>query len=188
VIPQLDVWRPADGLESSLAWSWCVQKAAGATVLCFTRQGLAPLDYAAGFDPQTIWKGAYILKEAAQPPQAVIVATGSEVALASQAQALLAEKGIHLRVVSMPCVSVFESQDAAYRQSVLGKDLPLCSVEAGSTLGWKALVGPQGLAIGIDHFGQSGPGDQLAEHFGFSGAKVAAKIEAWISANIGVKA
>jgi transketolase len=122
-------------------------------------------------------KGAYVVREGSD---AVLVATGSELATALDAAQILEDEGRSIRVVSMPCREAFMAQDDAYKVSVLGDDLPLASVEAGTTFGWGDIVGKDGLAIGIDHFGASAPGPVLGEKFGFTAEQVAARVHTWL--------
>ncbi len=122
-------------------------------------------------------KGAYVLREGSD---AVLVATGSEVETALGAAEILEAQGKSLRVVSMPCREAFAAQDDDYRATVLGGGLPVASVEAGTTFGWGDIVGRDGLVIGIDRFGASAPAAVLAEQFGFTAEKVAAKLADWL--------
>src|SRR5690606_22951997 len=125
---------------------------------------------------ESIARGGYVLSDA-QGARAVIIATGSEVALALQAQKQLAERGMPVRVVSMPCVELFEAQDAQWRDAVLPKGLPRVAVEAGTTAGWYKYVGLEGAVVGIDTFGESAPAGKLFEHFGLTAERVAAAVE-----------
>jgi transketolase len=177
LIPHLDVWRPCDGVESALAWISAIERA-GPTCLLFTRQNVPPI-------PRTeaqiaaVRRGAYILRDAGQP-RAVIIATGSEVALAVGAQEALAAEGVSVRVVSMPCTSLFDRQDAAYRESVLPRDIPRVAVEAGATDFWRRYVGAvddaRGAVVGIDTFGESAPAGVLFKYFGFTVENVATAV------------
>ncbi|MBI4294103.1 MAG: transketolase [Betaproteobacteria bacterium] len=177
LIPNLDVWRPADSLESAAAWIAAVERGraeqSGPSALLFSRQNL-PFQKR---DPQTIQaigRGGYVLADAPSgaKPRAVIIATGSEVGLAMAARAKLAEEGIPVRVVSMPSTSVFDRQDAAWRESVLPRGVPRVAVEAGVTDYWRKYVGAvdsrQGAVVGIDRFGESAPGGELFKYFGFT--------------------
>jgi transketolase len=174
LIPNLDVWRPCDTAETAAAWTMALSNPTRPSALLLSRQNL-PYAPKAGLDQ--IAKGAYVLAEPsetglAKKPQAVIIATGSEVQLALHAQALLAkEHGIAVRVVSMPSTSVFDRQSAAYKTSVLPAGLPRVAVEAGVTDGWWKY----GCAavVGIDRYGESAPADKLFEHFHFSARNVA---------------
>ncbi len=165
LIPNLDVWRPADTAETAVAWTMALGNALRPSALLLSRQNL-PYAPKAGLDE--ISKGAYVLAEPAEvgikkKAQAVIIATGSELQLALHAQQLLAERKIAVRVVSMPCTSVFDRQSAAYKKSVLPAGLPRIAVEAGVTDGWWKY----GCAavLGIDTFGESAPAPALFKHF-----------------------
>jgi len=171
IIPGMHVHRPADPAETAAAWQQSINRTDGPSGIILTRQGLPVPD-----DPPTmadIERGGYVR---VRGTDAVIVATGSEVALAAEASAVLAKRGISARVVSVPCVEVFDDQSLEYRESVLGDDLPVFTLEAGSTAMWTAVAGNGGRAIGIDHFGASAPADVLAEHYGFTPDAVASTI------------
>ncbi|HTY99601.1 MAG TPA: transketolase [Rhodocyclaceae bacterium] len=176
MIPNMDVWRPCDTVETMVAWTSGIEKRNGPTALCLSRQNLpfVPRDAAA---IENIRRGGYILSEAKGAAKAVLIATGSEVDLALKAQAALAEKGIGVRVVSMPCTNTFDRQDAAYKASVLGKGLPRVAVEAGVTDGWWKYVGTEGKVIGLDRFGESAPAGILFKEFGFTVANVVSAVE-----------
>ena len=173
-IPNLLVFRPADAIETAESWALALKESHRPSVLALTRQNLPPLRVAA--DMQTA-RGAYRLKPAVAQRQIVLVATGSEVALAVDVAAALEAKGIGADVVSMPCAELFDEQDAGYRADLLPADVLRVSIEAGVTLGWQKYV-HDGLTIGIDSFGASGPADQLFKHFGFSVEAIVPKIEA----------
>ncbi|GMQ90196.1 MAG: transketolase [Gammaproteobacteria bacterium] len=177
-IPNLVVWRPCDVVESAVAWKAAIERSDGPSALVFTRQGLPPQ----ARDEQTIAnvaRGGYVLSEAAGgDAQAIIIATGSEVALAMDAQELLAAKGIRARVVSMPCAEVFDAQDDTYRESVLPPSVSArVAVEAGVSGYWRKYVGLAGTVIGIDRFGESAPGNTVFEYLGFTAANVAKAVE-----------
>lgn len=168
LIPNMDVWRPCDTTESAVAWANAIERKDGPTSLCFSRQNL-PFQARSAEQVAAIRKGGYVLSEAeGSKPQAVILATGSEVALAMAAQKTLAEQGVAVRVVSMPSTNVFDRQDAAYRASVLPAGLPRVAVEAGTTDGWYKYVGLEGRVIGIDRFGESAPAGELFKYFGIT--------------------
>ncbi len=168
LIPNMDVWRPCDTTESAVAWASAIERKDGPTAMCFSRQNL-PFQTRTPDQVAAIRKGGYVLSEAdGGKPQAVIIATGSEVALAMAAQKSLAEQGIAVRVVSMPSTNVFDRQDAAYKASVLPAGLPRIAVEAGSTDGWYKYVGLEGRVIGIDRFGESAPAGELFKYFGIT--------------------
>jgi transketolase len=178
LIPNLDVWRPCDSVETAVAWAAALERQHGATCLLFTRQNVA-------FNPRTpeqiaaIRRGAYVLSDAAGA-LATIISTGSEVGLAVGAQRALADAGVAVRVVSMPCTSVFDRQDAAYRVAVLPPGMPRVAVEAGVTDYWRKYVGavddPAGAVVGIDTFGESAPAGVLFKHFGFTVDHVVAAV------------
>ncbi|TMH45944.1 MAG: transketolase, partial [Betaproteobacteria bacterium] len=168
LMPNLDVWRPADSVETAFAWRAAVQRKNGPTALLLTRQNV-PFCKRADF--AGIERGGYVLADA-PAARATIVATGSEVAIAVEAQKLLAADGMPVRVVSMPSTSVFDRQDADYRNAVLGT-LPKVAVEAGVSDYWRKYVGLEGAVVGIDRYGESAPAADLFKHFGFTPAKVA---------------
>ena len=168
LIPNMDVWRPCDTTESAVAWANAIERKDGPTSMCFSRQNL-PFQARSAEQVAAIRKGGYVLSEAAGgKPQAVILATGSEVALAMAAQKALADEGVAVRVVSMPSTNVFDRQDAAYKASVLPAGLPRVAVEAGTTDGWYKYVGLEGRVIGIDRFGESAPAGELFKYFGIT--------------------
>ena len=177
LIPNLDVWRPADTAETAVAWAVALQSRHRPSALCLSRQNLA---YAPKRDLSDISKGAYVLSEPADvglnTAHAVIIATGSEVQLALAAQKLLAERRIGVRVVSMPSTTVFDRQSAIYKQLVLPANLPRIAVEMGSTDGWWKY----GCAavVGIDTYGESAPAPVLFRHFGFTPENVADTVHA----------
>jgi transketolase len=180
LIPNLDVWRPCDTVESAIAWASGIERASGPTALLLSRQNL-PFHLRNPEQLAAARKGGYVLSEASGSPRAVLIATGSEVALALGAQKLLAEAGIPVRVVSMPSTSVFDRQDVAYRASVLPPGLPRVAVEAGVTDYWRKYVGPGGAVVGIDRFGESAPAGDLFRHFGFTAENVATAVRSVIS-------
>ena len=177
LIPNMDVWRPCDTVESLVAWSEAIKAADRPSSLIFSRQNLPCISRDAD-TTDAIARGGYCLKEADGKAQAVIIATGSEVELALNAQKALAEQGIAVRVVSMPCTNVFDRQPAAYRAQVLPADLPKVAVEAGVSDGWYKYVGSNGKVIGLDRFGESAPADELFKLFGFTVDNVVAAMKA----------
>ncbi len=183
LIPGMDVWRPSDTVESIVAWAAAIERRDGPTALLFTRQNV-PFQSRGPEAIESIRRGGYVIGDAAHP-RAVIIATGSEVPLALGAKAKLAEEGIAVRVVSIPCTSVFDRQDAAYRAAVLPAGLPRVAVEAGVTDYWRKYVGavdsPHGAVIGIDRFGESAPGAELFKFFGFTVDNVAAAVKRVLS-------
>ncbi|WP_194712270.1 transketolase [Noviherbaspirillum soli] len=171
LIPNLDNWRPCDTVESAVAWAESVRRRNGPSTLIFSRQNLPfmPRNEAQIAD---IARGGYVLRDAPDA-KAIIIATGSEVELAIKAADALAQQGIAVRVVSMPCTDVFDRQDASYKASVLTKGIPRVAVEAGVSDFWYKYVGLEGAVIGIDTFGESAPAGVLFKHFGFTPEKVA---------------
>jgi len=181
LIPNMDVWRPCDTTESAVAWACAIERKTGPSSLCFSRQNL-PFQARSGEQIAEIRRGGYILSEAAGgKAQAVIIATGSEVALAIAAQKALLDDGITVRVVSMPSTNVFDRQDAAYKASVLPAVVPRVAVEAGVTDGWRKYVGLEGDVIGIDSFGESAPAGELFKHFGITTEHVVQSVKQRIS-------
>ncbi len=178
MIPNLDVWRPADTAETVVAWTMAIGNSTRPSALLLSRQNLP---YAPKVAVDDITKGAYVLAEPTEvglkkKAQAVIIATGSEVQLALHAQAQLAKSGIAVRVVSMPSTTVFDRQDTAYKQSVLPAGLPRVAVEAGVTdFWWKYRVDA---VVGIDTYGESAPAGVLFKHFGFTAENVADTVRA----------
>ncbi|MDE2148739.1 MAG: transketolase [Gammaproteobacteria bacterium] len=175
LIPHLDLWRPASLLETTVAWAQAIGRGDGPSALVLSRQNLPVLQHVPAH-VQAIARGGYVLAEAEGAPQTVILATGSEVGLAVEAQALLAREGLPVRVVSMPSTSVFDRQPASYRESVLPRHLPAVAVEAAHPDLWRKYVGRSGAVIGIDRFGESAPGDQVMAQFGFTAEHVAAAV------------
>jgi transketolase len=182
LIPNLNVWRPADAVEVAAAWAEACASAHTPSVLLFTRQKLPLLPHAEGVDHAAqVAKGGYVLVEASGGvPSVVLIATGSEVGAAVEARAALEASGTPTRVVSMPCVERFDAQPADYRAQVLPKSARKVSIEAGVTQAWWRFVGEDGLTLGIDHFGASAPGEVLVKQFGLDAAGVTAKIQAWL--------
>ena len=179
LIPQLDVWRPCDTVETAAAWTAAIARADGPTALILTRQNV-PFQPRDAAQCAAIARGGYVLADfdPALPRRVVLIATGSEVALAMGARSALANDGIAARVVSLPCTSVFERQDPAWRQAVLPPGIPRLAIEAGATAGWHAYVGASddahGAVVGMDTFGESAPATALFPHFGFTVDAVAA--------------
>ncbi len=175
LIPHVHVWRPADGVECAAAWAAALERRDGPSELILSRQKVA--EPPAGTRAADAGRGGYvILREAGGAPDVVFLATGSEVGLALQAARELAQGGTRTRVVSLPCLEVFAAQAANYRNDVLPETGLRVSIEAGRTDLWKAWVGPDGLTIGIDDFGYSAPAEVIAEHLGFTGPQVAARV------------
>jgi transketolase len=164
LIPNMDVWRPCDTVETAAAWAAALKRKNGPTALLLTRQNV-PFQKRQSMDG--IGKGGYVLADA-PGARAVIIATGSEVGIAVEAQKQLAAAGTPVRVVSMPSTSVFDRQDADYRNSVLPSGLPKVAVEAGVSDYWRKYVGTEGAVVGIDRYGESAPAGELFKHFGFT--------------------
>ena len=167
-IPGLTVIRPADPNETSEAWAFAASHN-GPTLLAMTRQNVPHLDRSAAVEPGVV-RGGYILRDAeGGKPEVILIGTGSEVGLCSQAQEKLKGYGIRVRVVSLPSWELFAKQDAAYRESVIPKSVKKrVTVEAGATFGWHKFAGDEGIIIGIDHYGASAPGAEVLAHFGFT--------------------
>ena len=165
IIPGLDVWRPADGLETAVAWACAIERSDGPSALCLSRQSLPRLSDMGMLED--IRRGGYVLSDM-EGIQAVIVATGSETSLAMQAQAMLASEGIATRVVSMPCTNIFDRQTDAYQERVLPLALPTVAIEAAHPDFWRKYVGRTGVVVGISSFGESAPAPDLYAHFGIT--------------------
>jgi transketolase len=177
MIPNMSVWRPCDAVETAVSWKSAVEKKTGPSCLIFSRQNL-PHQVRTDAQIANIAKGGYVLKDCAGTPDAIIIATGSEVALAVGAADALTAKGKKIRVVSMPAVDMFESQDAAYRESVLPAAVTArVAVEAGVTAGWYKYVGLNGKVVGLDRFGESAPAGLLFKEFGFTVENVVSVVE-----------
>ena len=179
LIPGLTYFRPTDGVEVAMAWAYALQHASGPVAIGLTRQGVNAVGRAADFDPRDVWRGGYIVEDAADP-EIIIVGTGSELPLCTGAAARLRDEGRRVRVVSMVAWDLFEQQDAAWRDAVVPPDHPrVVTVEAGVTGPWRALTGRRGLTIGIDRFGASAPCSVLAEKFGLTVDAVTERIRQW---------
>ena len=181
-IPNMDVWRPCDTTESAVAWAHAIERADGPSTLCFSRQNL-PFQARSTEQTAAIRRGGYVLSEAGnvsrgEAPHAVIIATGSEIALAMAAQQTLADLGTFVRVVSMPCTNVFDRQESSYKATVLPAGIPRVAVEAGVTDFWRKYVGLEGAVIGIDSFGESAPAGELFKLFGITAEAVVDAVRA----------
>jgi transketolase len=175
LIPNLDVVRPADALECAAAWTHALSRRSGPTALSLSRQKVPALQRPADFDPHVMLDGAYILSDAPNP-ELVLIATGSEVHVAVDAKKVLEKNGKRVRVVSAPCWEAFERLPAERQRAVLGDGARRVTLEAGRTLPWRGVAGPDGICLGIDRFGVSAPWQRIAEELGFTGDKVAAAI------------
>jgi len=168
LMPNMSVWRPCDTLETAVAWRYAIERRDGPTSLVLTRQGL-PYQPRTATQIADVARGGYVLQASDGIPDIVLIATGSEVALAVAAAEALAKEGVHASVVSMPSTDVFDAQEAAYRESVLPSAVTArIAIEAGVSGGWWRYVGTNGRVVGLDSFGASAPADELFEHFGFT--------------------
>ncbi len=173
-MPNVTVLRPGDANEVAYAWKVAIENTSSPTVLVLTRQGMPTYERTDANSASLVAKGAYIFADSEkETPDAILIGTGSELHLAVNAKAELKEKGVDARVVSMPSWDLFEKQSAEYKENVLPKSVTnRISIEAGSTFGWERYVGAEGTAIGLDTFGESGPAEELYEHFGITTAKM----------------
>jgi transketolase len=186
LIPNVLVLRPCDATETLAAWITAIERNDGPTCLILTRQNL-PAQPRTAEQVATIALGGYVLADAENGrPDAVVIATGSEVATAVAARKTLAAENIQVRVVSMPSIETFDTQPASYREDVLPRGIPRLAIEAGVTAPWYRLVGESGRVIGIDRFGESAPAPQLFELFGFTPANVAANVRELVALARGV--
>ncbi len=180
-IPRMSVWRPCDAVESLVAWRAAIERKEGPTSLLFSRQGV-PHQQRTSEQIKNIRRGGYILRDTAGKPDAIVMATGSEVGLAMAAAETLDGKGIKVRVVSLPSTDIFDSQDETYREAVLPSEVRArVAVEAGITDYWRKYVGLTGKVLGIDSFGESAPAEDVFAHFGFTVENLAKIIEDVIS-------
>lgn len=180
LIPNVSLWRPCDAVETAVAWQAAIERSNGPTLLALSRQGLAH-QIRTKNQLRDISRGGYILGDCPGEPEAIVIATGSEVALAMAAAAQLAEQERRIRVVSMPAVDVFEAQEASYREQVLPNHVPVVVVEAGSSAPWYRYAGRDGVVIGLDRFGASAPAKVLFEELGFSVERVVAALQQVLS-------
>jgi transketolase len=168
LIPNLQVWRPCDTVASAVAWKCALERSDGPSALIFTRQGL-PHQSRTGEQLENVARGGYVLRAGEGNADALIIASGSEVALAVAAANELSSEGVTVNVVSMPNPDLFQQQDPEYRESVLPASVRArVTVEAGVTGCWASLAGDQGKAIGVDRFGASAPASELFEHYGLT--------------------
>ena len=171
LIPNMDVWRPCDTVETAAAWQHAIARKDGPTCLVFSRQN-SPFQKRDAARLSAVAKGGYVLSKESGALACVIIGTGTEIGLAMDAQKALLAEGIHVRVVSMPSTFVFDKQDAAYRESVLPKGVARVAIEAGVTDYWRKYVGLEGTVIGIDSFGESAPAGVLYKHFGITAERL----------------
>ena len=176
--PNLNVVRPAGFNETALAWRFALRATETPTALALSRQGVPTWDPAAVPD-DAIDRGAYVLKDADGEPELILIASGTEVHIAHDAEKLLTEEGVKVRLVSAPCLDRFAAQDQQYRDSVLPPDVRArVAVEAAAALGWHRWVGDAGDVVAMESFGASAPAGALYKHFGFTGENVAARARA----------
>jgi transketolase len=181
MIPHLELWRPCDTAETWVAWGAAIRRRRAPTVLALTRQAL-PQQARDGQQLKAIGRGGYVLSDAGGRPECILIATGSEVSIAVEAAQALTGRGRRVRVVSMPCASVFDAQDEAWRVSVLPDEVRCrIAIEAGVPDGWWRYVGPRGRVIGMRSFGASAPGKDLFRHFGFTSAAVVEAAESLLN-------
>jgi transketolase len=180
-MPNLHVWRACDAVESAASWIAALERKNGPTALVFTRQGL-PQFARSPEQLVALRKGGYVLIDSNGPPEAIVIATGSEVGFCAEAVKELQAAGRRVRLVSMPCCEAFDAQPAPYRESVLPSSCTRrLAVEAGATQSWWRYVGGGGRVIGLDHFGASGKAPALFAHFGLTSAEVKAQLEQLLS-------
>ncbi len=174
MIPNLAVFRPADAVETAECWALALERREGPSLLALTRQNLPQVRDKA--DENLSGRGAYRLRAARAARKVVLIATGSEVEVALRTAEALEGQGIGADVVSMPCWSLFDAQDAGYRTELLPEQVLRVSIEAGTTFGWERYIGPRGLAIGLDRFGASAPAEHLFQRFGFTAEAIVPQI------------
>lgn len=178
-IPNLNVFRPADGLEVACCYAEALSHAERPSTLLFTRQGVTELEREPGVKPEDIRKGGYVVSGSSETAL-TLIATGSEVQVAEGAAKLLAAKGVASRIVSIPCLELFLEQPESYRESVIPPSSKKVAIEAGISFGWERIAGSDGLLYGIEHFGASAPGGTLAKEFGFTPEALEKAISAWL--------
>jgi transketolase len=177
IIPNMTVWRPCDTLETAVAWADAIERRNGPTTLALTRQAL-PAQTRTAAQIEAVRRGGYVLKDCEGTPEAILIATGSEVGLAMDAAQALQQKGRRVRVVSMPSTNVFDAQDDAYREQVLPRAVDKrVAIEAAAPETWWRYVGSRGAVVAMHSFGASGVGKDLFRHFGFTTDNVVATVE-----------
>lgn len=182
-IPNVLVVRPADANEVAMAWRLALQRTDGPTAIILSRQNVPTLDRSGLGAAEGVLRGGYILRDA-ESAQALIIATGSEVAVALAAADQLEAEGIAVRVVSMPCRELFDQQEAGYREKVLPSSIPVrVAIEAGRSLGWERYVGCEGTIIGVDRFGASAPFQRIYAEFGLTAERIVAAVKQHLSAS-----
>ena len=178
IIPGMELWRPCDDVETAVAWAAAIERRRGPTALALSRQNLPHFERTP-LQLESIRRGGYILRESEGDPAAIIIATGSEVAVAANAAKQLAKRGLAVRVVSIPCTSVFDAQDVSYREHILPPAIKArVAVEAGITGYWHRYVGRHGRIIGIERYGESAPAKDVFEYLGFTVDNVVKTVEA----------
>jgi transketolase len=176
----MTVWRPCDTVETVYAWKHAIENNDGPTSLVFSRQGL-PTQERTGEQFDNVSRGAYVLFETDENPEYILIATGSEVSLALESAKALGAEGVSVRVVSMPCVEVFEQQEASYQEQVLpNATRRRVAVEAAHVDYWRKWVGLDGAVVGMKSFGASAPGGDLYNHFGFTVENIVEKVKALV--------
>jgi len=182
-IPGMKVFRPADPVEVAAAWSFALKQGDGPVAIILSRQAVKAFQRPEGVGLAEVLRGGYVVAPEPEgaPPRAVLVATGSEVPIAIEAAGILWRRDVAVRVVSMPCLEVFREQPAEWREAVLPRTARVVTLEAGSTVGWGAIAGRDGLCLGLDRFGESAPAEVLLREFGFTPDAVADRIYAWLS-------
>ena len=180
LIPNLQVIRPADALETAAAWALALQKKDGPTALILTRQKLTVIERSKEFDPGDVLRGGYKVYSFGRGRKITLMASGSETGLAVEAAKLLTSQGLEISVVSVPCLELFLEQSEEYRKTIIPKDSLKVALEAGRGALWRQVIGQDGLFIGIEHFGASAPDQVLAKEFGFTAEQVAEKIKRFL--------
>ena len=174
----MTVIRPADAFETAVAWEMALKNKTGPTALILSRHNLPQLHKEKTSEAiEAVRKGCYVISEEEKEAKFVLIATGSEVSTAIEAQEILKSEGIDVRVVSIPALEIFEEQSKEYKDSVIPKDIPVIAIEATKTKDWDKFVKDNGLVIGMKSFGHSAPAKVLAEKFGFTGKAIAEKIK-----------
>ena len=179
MIPNVHVFRPADGFETALAWGMALERVDGPTLLLLTRQKLPAIDRRATGEFADPRRGGYLIAGDGDP-DLVIAASGSELHLAVAARDALAASGTRANIVSVPCLEILLQQDPPYRTRLFPSATPVVTIEAGRTDPWRVLAGTEGLTLGIDRFGASAPAEVLAEQLGFTAESVIARIREWL--------
>ena len=181
-MPKMVLWRPCDDTETAVAWARAIERRDGPSCLAHSRQNLPHFPRSAA-QLAAVGRGGYVLVDTQGAPDAILISTGSEVAIAAAAAKKLLEKGIKTRLVSMPCTTLFDAQDAAYREAVLpARVRARVAVEAGVSASWHRYVGPEGRIVGLDRYGESAPAKDVYEYFGFTADNVVKQVEAALAA------